>query len=171
MASSATNSGVLNSWKEVATYLGRGVRTVQRWEQELGLPVRRPRGKSRSAVIAFPSELDQWLHRAPNELMQQKHAEGPADSDARRARLEHQARLHNNATLLINKSKVLLSRSFSLCDHLKDLQQKVERTLQLATGYMERDRRNVGEPIPASANGTATKHPASEPDRLHTIAS
>lgn len=56
---------VLNSWKEIATYLGRGVRTVQRYERDLGLPVRRPRGKSRSAVIAMPEDLDAWLRRAP----------------------------------------------------------------------------------------------------------
>lgn len=59
------NDEVLNSWKEIAAYLGRGVRTVQRWEQELGLPVRRPRGKDRSAVIALKPDLDQWLHRMP----------------------------------------------------------------------------------------------------------
>jgi hypothetical protein len=59
------NARVLNSWKEIAAHLGRGVRTVQRWEQELGLPVRRPRGKSRSAVIALAGDLDEWLHRAP----------------------------------------------------------------------------------------------------------
>ena len=61
------HSGVLNSWKEIATYLGRGVRTVQRWESELQLPVHRPRGKNRSAVIAFREELDQWLSRTPLE--------------------------------------------------------------------------------------------------------
>jgi hypothetical protein len=61
------HSGVLNSWKEIATYLGRGVRTVQRWEAELQLPVHRPRGKNRSAVIAFREELDQWLSRTPLE--------------------------------------------------------------------------------------------------------
>jgi hypothetical protein len=59
---------ILNSWKEIAAHLGRGVRTVQRWEQELGLPVRRPRGKSRSAVIALAADLDEWLHRAPVSL-------------------------------------------------------------------------------------------------------
>jgi hypothetical protein len=59
------NTEVLNSWKEVATYLGRGVRTVQRWERELGLPIRRPRGKSRSPIIAFRPELDRWLRSAP----------------------------------------------------------------------------------------------------------
>lgn len=56
---------VLNSWKEIAVYLGRGVRTVQRWEQDLNLPVHRPRGRERSAVLAFSHELDQWLARTP----------------------------------------------------------------------------------------------------------
>lgn len=52
---------VLNSWKEIAAYLRRGVRTVQRWERELNLPVRRPRNRSRSAVMALSSDLDSWL--------------------------------------------------------------------------------------------------------------
>ena len=56
---------ILNSWKEIANYLGRGVRTVQRWERDLGLPVHRPMGKDRSAVLAFPQELDRWLQRTP----------------------------------------------------------------------------------------------------------
>ncbi|MBZ5567485.1 MAG: hypothetical protein LAN64_06500 [Acidobacteriia bacterium] len=56
---------ILNSWKEIANYLGRGVRTVQRWERDLGLPVHRPKGKDRSAVLAFPYELQAWLHSTP----------------------------------------------------------------------------------------------------------
>ena len=52
---------ILNSWKEIAAYLGRGVRTAQRWERDLALPVRRPRGKDRSAVFAVPTEIDAWL--------------------------------------------------------------------------------------------------------------
>ena len=59
------NREVLNSWKEIAVYLGRGVRTVQRWEANLGLPVHRPNGHMRSAVIAFRGELDEWLRKAP----------------------------------------------------------------------------------------------------------
>jgi hypothetical protein len=65
-ASPTTKSVVLNSWKEIAAYLGRGVRTVQRYEHDLGLPVRRPRGTSRSAVIALTDELDSWLRTAPS---------------------------------------------------------------------------------------------------------
>jgi excisionase family DNA binding protein len=60
---SGVQSSVLNSWKEIAAYLGRGVRTVQRWEHDSGLPVHRPKGKDRSAVLALREELDEWLHR------------------------------------------------------------------------------------------------------------
>ncbi len=56
---------LLNSWKEIALYLGRSERTVQRWEKHFGLPVRRPAGKSRSAVIALPSELQAWTKSTP----------------------------------------------------------------------------------------------------------
>jgi CheY-like chemotaxis protein len=62
---------VLTSWKEIAGYLGRGVRTVQRYEARFGLPVRRPAGTDRSGVMAVSDELDQWLNRAP--LKQQRH--------------------------------------------------------------------------------------------------
>ena len=55
------NRLVLNSWKEIADYMGRGVRTVQRYERDLNLPVHRPAGKSRSAVVAFADEIDNWM--------------------------------------------------------------------------------------------------------------
>ncbi|MGH9628855.1 MAG: hypothetical protein ACRD7E_11070, partial [Bryobacteraceae bacterium] len=51
----------LNSWKEIGEYLKRDVRTVQRWEQTRGLPVRRVPGKGHAAVYAFKLELDAWL--------------------------------------------------------------------------------------------------------------
>jgi hypothetical protein len=53
---------VLTSWKEIAAYMGKGVRTVQRWEAEMRLPVRRP-GPERHIVIAFPAELDEWVRQ------------------------------------------------------------------------------------------------------------
>lgn len=54
----------LSSWKEIAQYVGKGVRTVQRWEREAGLPVRRPQGEGKGRVLAFPSEIDGWMHSA-----------------------------------------------------------------------------------------------------------
>lgn len=52
---------VLTSWKDIARYMGKGVRTVQRWEQDFGLPVRRPQGSNKKAVLARPRDLDAWV--------------------------------------------------------------------------------------------------------------
>lgn len=54
----------LDSWKEIAQYLGRDVRTVIRWERERGLPVSRVPGAKRSGVFAYRDELDDWLTRS-----------------------------------------------------------------------------------------------------------
>ena len=51
----------LSSWKEIAAYLDRAVRTVQRWEAEEGLPVHRHTHNARFSVHAYKAELDQWL--------------------------------------------------------------------------------------------------------------
>ena len=59
-----SNSQLLRSWKEIALYVGVGVRTVQRYEHQLGLPVRRPANRPTSPVIAFIDEMDAWLRKA-----------------------------------------------------------------------------------------------------------
>lgn len=53
-------NGRLDSWKEIAAYLGRGVRTVQRWERDEGLPVHRLAHEKRGTVYAYRHELDAW---------------------------------------------------------------------------------------------------------------
>ncbi len=55
----------LSGWKEIANYLGKGVRTVQRYEWQMGLPVRRPAGKPRGSVVATKAELDAWVCASP----------------------------------------------------------------------------------------------------------
>lgn len=51
---------ILKGWKDIAKYLGCGLRTAQRWEA-LGLPVRRPGHRLRSAVVALTNDLDAWV--------------------------------------------------------------------------------------------------------------
>lgn len=61
----------LDSWKEIASYLNRGVRTVRRWEQEEGLPVHRHLHRVLGSVYAFKSEIDAWRdagRRAENRM-------------------------------------------------------------------------------------------------------
>jgi hypothetical protein len=104
-------SNVLNSWKEIAAYLNRGVRTVQRWERDLGLPVRRPRGHDRSAVIAIPEELDQWLRQAPER--EHVHANNS----------QNRERLHKNRERLAASMSLLLltlDRTRTICTNLQE---------------------------------------------------
>ena len=46
----------LDSWKEIAAYLNKEVRTVQRWEKSLGLPVRRLVQGKQGTVFAYKLE-------------------------------------------------------------------------------------------------------------------
>jgi non-specific serine/threonine protein kinase len=68
------STNLLDSWKEIAAYLNRSVRTVRRWEADEGLPVHRHMHRALGSVYAFRSEIDAWrqtsqlsrVHRAPS---------------------------------------------------------------------------------------------------------
>lgn len=51
---------VLDSWKEIAAYLGRGNKTCRQWERDLGLPVHRLDDSPKARVFAYTEELDAW---------------------------------------------------------------------------------------------------------------
>ncbi len=106
----------LNSWKEIATYLGRGVRTVQRWERELNLPVRRPHNHLRSPVIAIPAELDEWMRRGK-----------PRRGGSRRAL---------TTSDIVAKSCALNEKIKTMCERTQKLSDTIARTVA-------RSKRNV----------------------------
>ncbi len=58
----------LDSWKEIAAYLKRDVRTVHRWEHTEGLPVHRHAHQKRGSVYAFKAELDHWWNDGHSRL-------------------------------------------------------------------------------------------------------
>jgi YVTN family beta-propeller protein len=58
----------LDSWKEIAAYLKREVRTIQRWEKTQGLPVRRHNHGKGPTVYAFKAELDAWWNNGQSQL-------------------------------------------------------------------------------------------------------
>ncbi|HZU31675.1 MAG TPA: FlgO family outer membrane protein, partial [Candidatus Angelobacter sp.] len=51
----------LDSWKEIAAYLRRDVRTVQRWEKKEGLPVHRHLHDKLGSIYAYRNELTEWF--------------------------------------------------------------------------------------------------------------
>ncbi len=112
-------SSVLGSWKEIAAYLGKGVRTVQRWESELGLPVRRPIAHNKRIVIAMPAELDAWVSRQ----LPQRHESTPYISELER--------MHRLLKTMRSETQALVSTAERLmktaADQVKNNQQQNRR--------------------------------------------
>src|SRR5258708_25531605 len=83
----------LDSWKEIAVYLDREVRTVQRWEKCEGLPVRRQFHVKGGTVWAFKHDIDAWFNNrcqvvskaAPEGRLLERSVScsGPASLDAK----------------------------------------------------------------------------------------
>jgi hypothetical protein len=64
MPETSTARARLDSWKEIAAYIGRDIRTAMRWEKERSLPVHRiPGDGARQPVFAYKDELDEWLEQ------------------------------------------------------------------------------------------------------------
>ncbi len=72
----------LESWKSIANYLNRSVRTVRRWEAAEGLPVRRHKHGKGSSVYAYQIELDAWQarHHDDQDLVMCHHDEADLQS-------------------------------------------------------------------------------------------
>jgi tetratricopeptide (TPR) repeat protein len=56
----------LDSWKAIAVFLGRSLRTVQRWHEINGLPVHHF-GGNKGSVFAYEEEIDHWLMHLAEE--------------------------------------------------------------------------------------------------------
>jgi len=80
------SKGILSSWKEIAAYLGRSERTIQRWEIQFGFPIHRPSGRKGTSIIAMTAEIDEWIRGAPS---------GNAASSKARKKKKSSARLRN----------------------------------------------------------------------------
>ena len=56
-----TNGDILDGWKSISTFVGKSVKTVQRWERESDFPIHRVPG--RRSVFAMKAEVNVWLSR------------------------------------------------------------------------------------------------------------
>ena len=78
----------LESWKEIAVHLKRGLTTVQRWEAQEGLPVYRHVHNKQGTVYAYKSEIDAWWQQRSSLLNGENGQEVLA---GRRSRLRYPA--------------------------------------------------------------------------------
>jgi hypothetical protein len=72
----------LDSWKEIAAFLQRDVRTVQRWEKHAGLPVHRHAEARLRTAFAYRSELEAWWRAQPAAMADEPPGANPVDSPA-----------------------------------------------------------------------------------------
>lgn len=100
-APAGDSNDFLYSWKEMAVFLKCGVRTVQRWEKDEGLPVHRHRHWKRGTVYALKTEIQDWLksresgktkHLPPPKLLDAVNGSSPILDNTRLYALCEQAR-------------------------------------------------------------------------------
>lgn len=126
---------ILNGWKEISNYIERGVRTAQRWEDQLGMPVHRPALKDRSAVVAFSDELDRWITRTAPDALE---ANGKESKEAL-------VRVHDNMSTLAWHTSELASQT-------RALQEQLRRSLEIHRNRIASRMR----PRPAAASSRST---------------
>jgi hypothetical protein len=135
---------LLTSWKEIANFLGKGVRTVQRWEATLGLPVIRPADNRSGIVMARPSDLEAWLLNGRQRSLAKLHGQDRQDDG-----------VHATFSECVRELKRYHAEVRTLCDQMnatkESLKQEIER-LKFLYGEWDAIRgRSLGEePAPAS---------------------
>jgi hypothetical protein len=114
----ATNRRILNGWKQISHHIERGVRTAQRWEALLGMPVYRSALKDRGAVVAFSDELESWLSRTSPE---ERNECGETDERVTNVNEwnERLLRVFDNMSSLVRQSQSLLSQVQTLQEQLR----------------------------------------------------
>jgi hypothetical protein len=109
---------LLTSWKEIAVFFGKSVRTVQRWEVEHQLPVQRPNAKEKNLVLASVDDLKEWMNRRAggdgdgiNELSLLKRRVAELEDEIRQLKLELQIEQAGpNLASTINRLELLKPR-------------------------------------------------------------
>ena len=148
---SADRLELLTSWKEIANFLGKGVRTVQRWEVTLGLPVIRPADNGSGIVMARPDDLEAWVLNGRQPFRRKTNGNGLLDAAARTTLSECVRELHRCHT-----------EARALCDQVsvaRDvLQHEIDRLRllcqewQAMRTYLAADERPAATSSPAQMN-------------------
>lgn len=131
----------LSSWKEIANYLGKGVRTVQRYEHEFGLPVRRSARRGRGSVIATKIEIDAWVMASP----------------LREVYLLPRNKLESNLSVVHNLN-ANAEKMFKLCEEMIALRSELQTMryqLRESVSSIRKELRNQENPSEPSREDTA----------------
>jgi hypothetical protein len=150
-SSPSAPDGPLTSWKAIARFFDRDVRTVQRWEKEEGLPVHRHRHRRGNSVYADPEELRAWWSQQRADLTAQPAAAGrrvrPAAWVTRVGRRRPSARLAGALAGLV----VVAAAGWALLTFGFD--RGANRPIAIATISGKPDGSSASPPLEADVNG------------------
>jgi tetratricopeptide (TPR) repeat protein len=121
----------LDSWKEIASFFRREVRTVQLWEKREGLPVHRHFHKQLGSVYAFRSELKAWNEQVSHKSSQacQTAAATPEAVPASRDRLTIQVEpVHTLSPACQPLCDAIVARTVAVLGQLQPDRLRVERS-------------------------------------------
>lgn len=116
---------------QIANHLGKGIRTVQRYERELRLPIYRPAGKPRGSVTAIKTELDRWVKHSPVQM------------DERTAHLRAQANRIGAQFLLVDVEVALTLSGMALNARSSENRQRQYDSARKAYETIKRLRRDL----------------------------
>lgn len=101
---------VMRSWKEIAHYVGTCIKTVQRWEQAYGFPIRRLRASKGVEVFAFRDEVDRWI------VTKARRARTNAKTEITDERSWEMFTNSPLPTLIVNDDRVILDANANIAD-------------------------------------------------------
>lgn len=125
---------ILTGWKAIANYLGAGIRSVQRYERELRLPIHRPAGKRKSPVMALKADLDGWAKGSKSV---------PALLDQRAASLQAQANRVGAQFLLVDADMALTLSGLALMTNSAEKRERQSASALKAYNTIMRLRANL----------------------------
>lgn len=154
LLSSKCSEERLDSWKEVASFFRKEVRTVQLWETREGLPVHRQHHNRLGSIYAYRRELEDW--RVSRSLLaRSKRTLAVSRSPAWPVTLPAEADQPEIAALSLRSHSVLLEPAHSEADPSADAKGRVSlfpeqlgsqslAGLQSGSGKMAQDACSVG---------------------------
>jgi hypothetical protein len=124
-------------------HLGKGVRTVQRYERAFGLPVRRPSGNMMGPVIATKAELDGWIAASPvREAFLLTRVGGNVEG---------------NFKLAVNELRALIAQTHRLRSETAELRKSLRWSWEMLRANLQEAMTRTG-PTPQSHGSTLSAH-------------
>lgn len=134
------DSDRLSGWEEIARHLRRSVRSAQRWERELGMPVEHVRTLHGVVVQASRAALDTWLEKYSPSALQ--HANDEEENGQHVASLKSRGRSFRHSTVWVGAMVAVIAASAFAYTSFRQVSLPDDQALFLSGRVLEVRERN-----------------------------